>query len=75
MPRVCSDHDTCVRRYTADYTNRRSKSLTKYAAIADHSDVPHVLAVSHVVGHVASMDPGQYSAVLCRRLIASVLCL
>ena len=46
--RVRSDRDT------ADYTNRRSKSPTKYAPIADHNrvhkDVSHALAVSHAVG-------------------------
>ena len=41
-------------RDTADYTNRRSKSPTKYAPIADHNrvhkDVSRALAVSRVVG-------------------------
>ena len=40
-------------RDTAEYTNRRSKSATKYASISDnnrgHKDISHTLAVSDTV--------------------------
>ena len=62
---------SCVRsdRDKTDYTNRRSKSSTKYAPIADHNrvhkGVSHALAVSHVVG--LQDDVHDLSRVDCRQ--------